>query len=944
MEVLPLPSSSDLDWEKALLDIERALGLEGSFPGLDSIAPARDSDHWRYNCTGHNSASKNSAYISRNPKSGLLCAHCRTCDYDLDWVHYHHNFKHGYGLAKTQSPSGVAWIEVVKEAAERAGVILPKGDRPDYLADRSQQPSKRIVTRTHYSADGTIESIEQEEIDPIPFSDHKFYEKDGCLGYDEYVKKNVVNPESGAIEKKFVKEFIGKTDFVFEVTDVLDDIHGRNAGIQLLVKQASNSRAAHVLVRDEAMHDKRTLARAISSGYGSALKNTFTLDQLIEHIFYKQNEYIVKGGRRHSISACRGQQPRNPDGSEGYWVFEDIQFTPQGEVCTSEESNIIFCKNYGDETSIPNPKILPPDPDVLGKVMLAMRKALKEQNIFPGLFLVASQVMGLQYQKIHKKRGSVPMTNAVGDSGGGKSTSSRVARALVGLQTASAGDISEAALFENLKYLGSLSYTYEDPKKDPSFDENTKKIYEGEPRVKKNNTQRPICSLIVTSNHSIGRDGTAIMTRFNRIPFFKDDSIGQDVSDFDELNDLLDSASGAFQTLLKFGYDHQETERIRKEIDKYLPSAHRRISPNLSVLTFYALKLAPYAGLSQEQIMHYVSTVLCRVANDSDSGKSSVKDFVEKLRTLEERSLIGPWNYREFVRRDGKKVAAVKLTSVWSAFERNFQVQYDLQQIKADNEQNGGRNKDVKQAFAASQKEFQAWEIGKLNKNSDLNEYQKKVDRCIEIVLGNYGLDDEDDPIAPIVPNDNKSDPIAPVMPDDDDDNDDSIAQVEPEEPIEDTPEPIAVVEPVATSDSTELDENLIEIIMEEIEDVSESIEFMALANKYVKNRPEFDAAWGDTPLHIQDRIEAARNGDIGFIEKIRTPGFIKRDHFPCKPGQLVYFNDKLYWFLDYANPAEIRGPLHKEPCITARLVRGDKDPRFLPIKDLKTYGDVKRC
>jgi len=815
---------------------------------------------------------------------------------------------------------------------------------------KQMAPAHKVATVQVATVSGEIRE------ETFPIEPHGFVVVDGRIGRieDKLEPKYTLESDGsrtpefdakGKIKKILVQKFKPYTNFTFDVVDILDDEYSQNPGLLVEIQEVENPKKARVLIRDTSMHRLADLTRAFSSGYGSTLMNNLKLDQLSELIAAKKEDYIKNGGKRHILSACRGQQPRSSNGKEGYWVFEDIQFTPEGEVCSSEKSGVIFNKTYGEGDEIPNPKILPPNPDILGKVLRAMRRALREQNVYPALFLVASQVMGLHYQKIHRARGHVPMTNAIGDSGGGKSTASKVARALLGLhKTGSAGDCSDSALFENLKYLGGLSYTIEDPKKDPAFDETTKKIYDGEARVKRGNYQKPLSSIIVTSNHAIGRDGAAIMTRFNRIPFFRDAEIGKDQSDFDDLTmDLLDQASGAFQLLLKFGYDNTQVEIIRQRIDKFLPQAHRRISPNLSILTFYALKLAPYAGLSEEQIMNYVSTVLCRVANDQDSGKSSLQDFVEKLRDLESRSLIGPWNYREIQKQNGQRIAAIKLQSVWPIFERIYQVQYDVQQIKADNEQNNGRN-DGWQLLATSQREFQAWEVNNLNPDSNQKLYQSKNTRCIEIRLDKFDISPE--PFEQDEPTENLEIPFSTRY--------EQIINAEPKmpkpvEPIDSLPEIVnpdpAITLPEipkpepsnAQAIEHEIDDDLVGEIIDELEAIRSSGRYGESLTKYKDNKAEFNLAWHHSAKEVQDRILALDLGEISAIKEFR-PIIPRPPWLDWESGQLVIYRGRTYWLVGVAG-ADCEIPsLRGKNAVEILPVNGKAISQFVEILEVRSW------
>jgi hypothetical protein len=81
---------------------------------------------------------------------------------------------------------------------------------------------------------------------------------------------------------------------------------------------------------------------------------------------------------------------------------------------------------------------------------------------------------------------------------------------------------------------------------------------------------------------------------------------------------------------------------------------------------------------------------LCPVANDFESDKDSLTDFIEKLAHMRSEGAVGDWNCTK-VTSQYKSYLAVVLSDVWGEFDRRFAPNYSRQSIEQLIEGRGGK-------------------------------------------------------------------------------------------------------------------------------------------------------------------------------------------------------------------------------------------------------------
>ena len=732
------------------------------------------------------------------------------------------------------------------------------------------------------SQNSTIETpvtVDQSNI----YTANKIYSINGRLGRKIKLKSKKEDEDKELFEPL--------TDFDFDVIDIFGDIHGLgNSGVLLEVKQVGNGDIRKVLILDKDLKSLAEFCSAIRTKFGYTLAIDLKIGQINQIIGDKIEAYIKRGGERHLLAPLRGRQPN------GFWVFEDIQFDALGNVCKPEQSGMVFNAQQDDGDAIPSPKILKPNPEALGKVLTLAREYVGNTNIFPTLFVIAGQVMGVHYHAIRDNGYTIfPFVNATGDPGTGKSTAASIAQALVGMHEAGFGDTSHSAIMQRLKILSGISLNWDDPKKDKTLDECLKSIASGEARIRRGNVQTPQSSVIVTSNHFIGEDKAAVESRSVAISFFKTNDINDNLRL--KLKTALKTASAAFSTLIGFGFDAEEVNNLALKLKPELKKSHSRTQDNLALITFYALKLAPYAGLTCEQIMDYVINVLCPAANQSESNKPSHLDLVEKLEILANRSLIGDWNYR-VIKKDNylgvkQKAVSFKLESIWNILINNFDVSYSKKVILNLIKQSGNSISDV-QHFAKDQREWQAWQIRQNDKDvAERNpQPERKAYRCVTIFIDDE-LEVEREPTPP------------------------PVKKIEPEPVVEPTVTvvqteiaPAVIAEPQVVEKVVVIDEELEKEIYDYLDcltTVQEYKEFLhrwASSGDPVKEKAAH-RAWQRLPDFVILRLKALiQREDVGQLKML--PPFNRPEWCPYQAGELIVDkNDNLFYVKNYIKPTD---------------------------------------
>jgi hypothetical protein len=297
-----------------------------------------------------------------------------------------------------------------------------------------------------------------------------------------------------------------------------------------------------------------------------------------------------------------------------------------------------------------------------------------------------------------------PLINLVGDPGSNKSVAANNALSLVGWLN-NRGVLHRAsvsATYETLKLAGSLPLCLDDPQRSRELDELLKGLFNAVPRKVRGNYQEPHSPLIVCSNHAVGDDQPATLSRLIQVPFYRVND--GDKTAWDEMQQAQRLASGALPDLIKLGYPVKQIRALANELRSHLPYAHARIADSLGLITWYAQAVAKLANFPSHEIKSYVVDQLCKTANDADSVANSLTDFLDKLNALHAESLIGMWCVRVVETSEIGKALAINMSNVWQLLDRMFAPIYSRKVIEALIDKAGGQIKSV-QKFHRSKDE-----------------------------------------------------------------------------------------------------------------------------------------------------------------------------------------------------------------------------------------------
>jgi hypothetical protein len=192
-----------------------------------------------------------------------------------------------------------------------------------------------------------------------------------------------------------------------------------------------------------------------------------------------------------------------------------------------------------------------------------------------------------------------------------------------------------------------------------------------------------------------------------------------------ELHEYSRIASCVLPQLIQLGYPQQEIKNLQSELVGLLPTAHSRLASSLALVGFYAFRLAELSGVvSKEEVWAYLKG-LCGDANQDESKKSSLDDFIDRLLVLRSQTEVGEWNCR-LITEDGSpenrnyKSLAVYLHGVWPTMSRYFKnnLPYSQKIIRQQIEKAGGKTCS-KQKFHCDKDSSVTYQRLKVNLRTD---------------------------------------------------------------------------------------------------------------------------------------------------------------------------------------------------------------------------------
>jgi hypothetical protein len=283
-------------------------------------------------------------------------------------------------------------------------------------------------------------------------------------------------------------------------------------------------------------------------------------------------------------------------------------------------------------------------------------------------------------------------------------------------------------VYETVKSLGGLPLLLDDPvkkgvKRDTreAIDNFLWSMFNGTTRKVRGNEQTPHSNVLVTTNIAIGEDNQALESRLIKLhfPVKPPNSKG-----YPALKKAMDGSSGGLSQLLSISYDPEAVKDIEARLLEHLPHAHARISSSLALITYFTQKFADTAGIVFDAFAYCVSH-LCSTANEFESDKDSLQDFLEKLEVMQAQGSVGEWNYAS-VTSGGKFYRAVYLAEIWTKFDREFAPNYSRQSLQQLVEGRGGQI--TAQKFVATKLEWIEYEraIAEHNRQTE-DDFESRV-------------------------------------------------------------------------------------------------------------------------------------------------------------------------------------------------------------------------
>lgn len=480
----------------------------------------------------------------------------------------------------------------------------------------------------------------------------------------------------------------------FHVTKMIESPDGGMIELKVRQKQGDRVKTQYALIKSTDTTKVDTFVNSLKKAIGRNLVCNLKPPHLQALLQNRTAQYQIAGGKTFKLAPRTGRQ------DDGFWIFENIQFNPSGEVCTEDESLWMFNPNLGVDEQVVSPKIAPQNKEALLNLIKAA------QNYYhPDTFGMALMTIGYGAATVHREHifeaySAFPQMNVFGDAGGGKTLAATMACSLFGAHIAPVSRFTESVIYETVKSIGSLLLAIDDPlKKERRGGDLSAKVdnfvwdmYGANARKVRGNEQKPHTNVIITSNKAIGEDTTAIESRLIKISFPKRDF---NLFGRHAVTDAIAGATGGLGQLIGMKFDNAAIKKIALQLTPHLTGAHARLTDNYAILAHYTQRLCDLAGF-EFNALEYCIKNLCPTANTFDSDKDSLTDFLEKLATLRTKGVVGEWDVSQVTKRGHKSYLAVNMVSVWPIFEREYpHVNYSRQSIEALILERGGANKSA---------------------------------------------------------------------------------------------------------------------------------------------------------------------------------------------------------------------------------------------------------
>jgi hypothetical protein len=487
----------------------------------------------------------------------------------------------------------------------------------------------------------------------------------------------------------------------FEVTKFLktEGDSGGAYGIKAEWLAGTNLQTTEFLIKGTDTADVRKFIPALYKGLGSPTLCKLTGHDIQELFQAKKFEYFARGGKTYRLAPCTGQQ------DDGYWVFENMQFRPDGAVCAEEESGWVFNESLGEEELIPSPQIAEQDPQAIANLVKALQAYCPSKTFKNILFCLGYAAATVNHVKVRKETGGhFPQAVLSGERNGGKTLGATAGASMTGTHKPNAviGDFSPSMLGELTKSVSGCLLLLDDPIKPGEGQKDAKKkvrdvvwrVRDGKGRKVRGNDQIARSNLIVTSNVSLADGEAAAESRLFSMHFSKPQGEGFKNSGERALSLAMDKASGGLSQLIALGYNHNEVLDLKARLLAHLAGADSRVVEAFALVTWYTQKVCELANYEFDAFTFCVEN-LCPQANEAGSGKSALEDFLEKLRVLCSEGKAGGWNVNTIRHRaTGKDYLTVNMGGVWPLFDQKYRPNYGQETIRNLAESAGGKRSE----------------------------------------------------------------------------------------------------------------------------------------------------------------------------------------------------------------------------------------------------------
>jgi hypothetical protein len=665
------------------------------------------------------------------------------------------------GLSRT--PNKKATVGTVFHLAKEYGFQFPKKQKSTRSkAKRSGNQTADSGASAPESAAGSIAAPYETMLD-APVTDNY---KIGVM-------------ETRGYGKHKCEVFVPRLYCDFSVSKILESSQGGGFVLDVKYMTGSKLKQRQITIKSLDCVKSDKFSEALTKAVGTGITCTIRTAELQALLEDRKQAYYRAGGEAYRLAECVGQMP------DGYWVFEDRQFTPKGDVCTEKDSGWVFNQDLisGDDAS-PSPKIVEPNPQALTGLANSL-KLFYDAAALPSAWLTLGYaVMGLHRMEIMSAANSVAGLAIYGEKGGGKSLAQAAAASLYGLQDFSLSAVTPSKFAEHCKRLSGLPLQWDDPI--PHGDKGGKiqaqvesalgRLYAGLARDVRGNNQTPKTIAAVSTNRVLGTGNTAIMTRLISFIFPKF-AVNRQAGV--AVKQAMTGASGGLPQLLAIPYPHESIVEQGNQLTEFLSESDCRNAQSLATLAHYTQAFCDLAGVEFDALT-YIKTDVCPQANEQGSGKCSLEDFLEKLAIFHGENKVGEWNVLEYRDRNtNEEFLAVHMASVWESFNARFTPQYGSAIVTALAVEGGGRkNTNVRMvkhrdSVLAHQKAMVAWEMHLGDKpqalNRDGNPKCLLIPRAIAKKAGFFGGDGEPEEAAAQIDDlpvdDFEAQPVAPPTP-----------------------------------------------------------------------------------------------------------------------------------------------------------------------------------